>query len=229
MRSGSTRDLAARRFSALALWCFVAMAASGVVNALVRIQLPELVRCRIRVVGDRQVRRAVCARLHRVAPASQRARGAEHRSGSPRAADPAGAGRGGRLRGDVRHRGRVGPHTATAAAAPNRVPSRSRSATTSPGRRPSRGCCSTGGSTSSSARRRSSWRCCICSGCAGCAVAATHGRWAARWRGCGLRGAAVHDVVGTGPLHARDVFDAHGGAHAAVRCWCRSCWSWAHP
>ena len=37
-------DLAARRFSALALWCFVAMAASGVVNALVRIQLTELFR-----------------------------------------------------------------------------------------------------------------------------------------------------------------------------------------
>ena len=44
MRSGEHADLAARRFSALALWCFVAMAASGVVNALVRIQLPELVR-----------------------------------------------------------------------------------------------------------------------------------------------------------------------------------------
>ncbi len=116
MRSGEHADLAARRFSALALWCFVAMAASGVVNALVRIQLPEPVALRIRVVGDRQVRRVVCARLHRVAPASQRARGAEHRSGSPRAADPAGAGRGGRLRSDVRHRGRVGPHTATAAA-----------------------------------------------------------------------------------------------------------------
>ena len=71
---------------------------------------------RIRVVGDRQVRRAVCARRHRVAPASQRARGAEDRSGSPRAADPAGAGRGGRLRSDVRHRGRIGPHTAAAAA-----------------------------------------------------------------------------------------------------------------
>src|SRR6201999_2085359 len=44
MRSGEHADLAARRFSALALWCFVAMAASGVVNALVRIQLPDLVR-----------------------------------------------------------------------------------------------------------------------------------------------------------------------------------------
>ncbi|OLO99526.1 copper resistance protein CopD, partial [Mycolicibacterium porcinum] len=49
MRAGAGADgpntaLAARRFSALALWCFVAMAISGVLNALVRIQLPDLVR-----------------------------------------------------------------------------------------------------------------------------------------------------------------------------------------
>src|ERR1700738_2855239 len=43
-RGGQHADLASRRFSALALWCFVAMAGSGVVNALVRIQLPDLVR-----------------------------------------------------------------------------------------------------------------------------------------------------------------------------------------
>jgi putative copper resistance protein D len=43
MRGGEHADLAARRFSALALWCFVAMAASGVFNALVRITLPDLV------------------------------------------------------------------------------------------------------------------------------------------------------------------------------------------
>jgi cytochrome c oxidase assembly factor CtaG/putative copper export protein len=43
MRSGEHADLAARRFSALALWCFVAMAGSGIVNALVRIQLSDLV------------------------------------------------------------------------------------------------------------------------------------------------------------------------------------------
>jgi putative copper resistance protein D len=36
-------ELAARRFSAVALWCFVAMAASGVINALVRIRLADLV------------------------------------------------------------------------------------------------------------------------------------------------------------------------------------------
>ncbi|QZH68249.1 cytochrome c oxidase assembly protein [Mycolicibacterium farcinogenes] len=49
LRAGGGSDgpdtaLAARRFSALALWCFVAMAISGVLNALVRIQLPDLVR-----------------------------------------------------------------------------------------------------------------------------------------------------------------------------------------
>ena len=35
-------DLAARRFSAVALWCFVAMALSGVINALVRIRPQDL-------------------------------------------------------------------------------------------------------------------------------------------------------------------------------------------
>ena len=72
---GSTHDLAARRFSALALWCFVAMAASGVVNALVRIQLPDLVRseygwlvigkfvalCVLGVIGWRQRRSGLAA------------------------------------------------------------------------------------------------------------------------------------------------------------------------
>src|SRR6202000_3241482 len=36
-RGGGHADLASRRFSTVALWCFVAMAISGVVNALVRI------------------------------------------------------------------------------------------------------------------------------------------------------------------------------------------------
>ncbi|MBU9765843.1 copper resistance protein CopD [Mycobacterium sp. TNTM28] len=40
---GTNTRLAAHRFSALALCCFVAMALSGVLNALVRIQLPDLV------------------------------------------------------------------------------------------------------------------------------------------------------------------------------------------
>jgi cytochrome c oxidase assembly factor CtaG/putative copper export protein len=42
VRGGEHADLAARRFSAVALWCFVAMALSGVVNALVRIKLGDL-------------------------------------------------------------------------------------------------------------------------------------------------------------------------------------------
>ncbi|MDO3636443.1 cytochrome c oxidase assembly protein, partial [Mycolicibacterium arseniciresistens] len=44
LRGGDHADLAARRFSALALWCFIAMAVSGIVNALVRVPPAELVR-----------------------------------------------------------------------------------------------------------------------------------------------------------------------------------------
>lgn len=43
LRGGEHADVAARRFSALALWCFVAMALSGVINALVRVRLSDLV------------------------------------------------------------------------------------------------------------------------------------------------------------------------------------------
>jgi cytochrome c oxidase assembly factor CtaG/putative copper export protein len=42
LRGGGHAGLAARRFSALALWCFAAMALSGVVNALVRIRPSDL-------------------------------------------------------------------------------------------------------------------------------------------------------------------------------------------
>jgi putative copper resistance protein D len=42
LRGGEHADLAARRFSAIALWCYVAMAASGAVNALVRIRVADL-------------------------------------------------------------------------------------------------------------------------------------------------------------------------------------------
>ncbi len=42
LRSGDHADLAARRFSTVALWCFAAMALSGVLNALVRIRPEEL-------------------------------------------------------------------------------------------------------------------------------------------------------------------------------------------
>ena len=43
MRRGKHADLAARRFSALAFWCFVVMAVSGVINALVRVTPADLV------------------------------------------------------------------------------------------------------------------------------------------------------------------------------------------
>ncbi|MBS9533442.1 bifunctional copper resistance protein CopD/cytochrome c oxidase assembly protein [Mycobacterium sp. M1] len=42
LRGGAHADLAARRFSTVALWCFVAMGLSGVLNALVRITPAEL-------------------------------------------------------------------------------------------------------------------------------------------------------------------------------------------
>jgi putative copper resistance protein D len=43
IRGGQHADLAAHRFSKLALWCFVAMAFSGVINALIRIEPSDLV------------------------------------------------------------------------------------------------------------------------------------------------------------------------------------------
>jgi cytochrome c oxidase assembly factor CtaG/putative copper export protein len=75
MRRGEHADVAARRFSALAFWCFAAMAVSGVVNALVRIKLPDLVHteygwliigkvvalCLLGVIGWRQRRSGVAA------------------------------------------------------------------------------------------------------------------------------------------------------------------------
>ncbi len=42
LRGGSHLKLAARRFSMIALWCWVAMAVSGLVNALVRVQPSDL-------------------------------------------------------------------------------------------------------------------------------------------------------------------------------------------
>ena len=42
IRGGQHADLAARRFSSIALWCFVAMAVSGIVNALVRVLPSDL-------------------------------------------------------------------------------------------------------------------------------------------------------------------------------------------
>ncbi|MGH3959225.1 cytochrome c oxidase assembly protein [Mycobacterium sp.] len=75
IRGGGHADLAARRFSALALWCLVAMALSGVVNALVRVVPADLVTtdygrlviakfvalCVLGVVGWRQRRTGVAA------------------------------------------------------------------------------------------------------------------------------------------------------------------------
>jgi putative copper resistance protein D len=75
MRGGEHADLAARRFSAVALWCFVAMALSGVMNALVRVSPTELLSsrygllvlgkvlalCTLGVIGWQQRRRGVAA------------------------------------------------------------------------------------------------------------------------------------------------------------------------
>jgi cytochrome c oxidase assembly factor CtaG/putative copper export protein len=75
IRGGEHADVAARRFSAVALCCFVAMAVSGVVNALVRIRLEDLVHtsygwlvvckavalCLLGALGWQQRRRGVAA------------------------------------------------------------------------------------------------------------------------------------------------------------------------
>lgn len=42
LRDGSHTDIAARRFSGLALWCFAAMAVSGIINAAVRIDVSTM-------------------------------------------------------------------------------------------------------------------------------------------------------------------------------------------
>jgi putative copper resistance protein D len=75
VRGGAYADLAARRFSVIALWCFGAMALSGVVNALVRILPSDLLTtdygrlvvgkfvalCLLGVAGWRQRRTGVAA------------------------------------------------------------------------------------------------------------------------------------------------------------------------
>ena len=75
LRGGEHTDLAARRFSAIALWCWVAMALSGLVNALVRVTPSDLLTtgygrlvvakfvalCVLGVVGWRQRRAGVAA------------------------------------------------------------------------------------------------------------------------------------------------------------------------
>lgn len=75
LRNGDHSALAARRFSAVALWCWVAMAVSGVVNALVRVLPSDLLTtgygrlvvakfaalCALGVLGWRQRRSGVVA------------------------------------------------------------------------------------------------------------------------------------------------------------------------
>lgn len=75
IRGGQHADLAARRFSVIALWCFVAMALSGIVNALVRVLPSDLLTtgygrlvlakfvalCLLGVAGWRQRRSGVTA------------------------------------------------------------------------------------------------------------------------------------------------------------------------
>lgn len=75
LRGGEHADLAARRFSTVALWCFVAMGLSGVLNALVRIAPSDLLTteygrlvaakfaalCLLGVAGWAQRRRGVSA------------------------------------------------------------------------------------------------------------------------------------------------------------------------
>jgi cytochrome c oxidase assembly factor CtaG/putative copper export protein len=77
LRGGEHAGLATRRFSAIAVWCFAAMAVSGVVNALVRLTPLELLTtdygrlvtakvvalCLLGVVGWRQ-RRSIVDALH---------------------------------------------------------------------------------------------------------------------------------------------------------------------
>ena len=77
LRGGEHADVAARRFSVVALWCFVAMAMSGVINALIRVRPEDLVDtrygwlvvgkavalCVLGVLGWQQRRRGVAALL----------------------------------------------------------------------------------------------------------------------------------------------------------------------
>ena len=46
LRGGGHLNVAARRFSMLALWCYVAIGLSGIINALIRVQLSDLITTR---------------------------------------------------------------------------------------------------------------------------------------------------------------------------------------
>ena len=229
MRSGEHADLAARRFSALALWCFVAMAASGVVNALVRIQLPELVRseygwlvigkfvalCVLGFIGWRQRRSGLAALetdpeargpLIRLALVEAAVFGATFgiAVGLGRTPPPP------LLHGTESRRGRDRLRLRRAA---DRRAGVVRLAV-----RPHlrHGGDRHGGAVSGS-------------GCAGCAVAATRGRWAARWRGCAAARCCCsrrhRDWAATCLRCSRCTW----WRTCCCRCWCRSCWCWARP
>lgn len=87
LRAGAHTGLAARRFSSIALWCWVAMALSGLVNALVRVQPGDLFTtgygrlvvakfvalCLLGVVGWSQRRVSVAALQADPTPARARA------------------------------------------------------------------------------------------------------------------------------------------------------------
>ena len=90
LRGGEHTELATRRFSAIALWCWVAMALSGLVNALVRVTPSDLLTtdygrlvvakfvalCVLGVVGWRQRRAGVAAlQADPSAPTVSKARG----------------------------------------------------------------------------------------------------------------------------------------------------------
>ena len=83
LRGGDHIGLAARRFSAVALWCWVAMALSGMVNAVGARPAVRPVDHRLRAAGGRQVRRAVRAGGPRLAPAALRSRRGCKQSPSP--------------------------------------------------------------------------------------------------------------------------------------------------
>ena len=215
LRGGDHADLAARRFSRVAFWCFVAMALSGVINALVRIRFGDLFSTeygRLVLAGRRPLDAGVIGWW-------QRRSGWPHCRPirRPAAADPAGAVRGPGLRADVRRRRRAGPHPATAAGAAQ--PSATEVAL---------GYDLAGPPTL--ARILFDWRFDLVFGTAAIIFAAVYVAGVIRLRRRGdvmagrthrgvaarLRAAAVHHVVGPGPLHAGDVQHAHDRPHAAV-------------
>ena len=105
--AGSTPHLAARRFSAVALWCFVAMALSGVINAFVRVRFADLFTTEYGLLVVAKIVALTALGGDRLAATAQR--------GGRAAADPQARGplirlahdRGAGVRPDVRHRGRA--------------------------------------------------------------------------------------------------------------------------